>query len=51
MKFRHQLLDPDPPGSHHDVTLLADLNGNGRPDIIGKAYQERHVDIWWSETD
>lgn len=28
---------------------VADLNGNGRPDIIGKAYQERHVDIWWNE--
>jgi len=29
----------------------ADLNGNGRPDIIGKAYQERHIDIWWNETE
>lgn len=27
-----------------------DLNGNGRPDIVGKAYQERHVDIWWNES-
>lgn len=25
---------------------VADLTGNGRPDIVGKAYQERHVDLW-----
>ncbi len=34
LKFRHQVIDPDPPGSHHDITLIADVNGNGRNDII-----------------
>lgn len=29
---------------------VADMSGNGRPDIVGKAYQERHIDIWWNET-
>jgi len=30
---------------------LADLNGDGRPDIIGKPYDpERHIDIWLNET-
>lgn len=28
---------------------VADMNGNGRPDIVSKAYQERHIDIWWNE--
>jgi len=34
LKFRHQVIDADPPGSHHDITLIADVNGNGRNDII-----------------
>jgi hypothetical protein len=34
LKFRHQVIDPDPPGSHHDITLVADINGDGRNEII-----------------
>lgn len=34
LKFRHQVIDPAPPGSHHDITLLADINGDGRNEII-----------------
>ena len=34
LKFRHEVIDPDPPGSEHDITLIADVNGNGRNDII-----------------
>ena len=34
LHFRHQVIDPDPPGAMHDITLLADLTGNGLPDII-----------------
>ena len=34
VKFRHEVIDPDPPGEHIDVTLIADVNGNGRQDII-----------------
>jgi len=34
LKFRHEVIDPEPPGSEHDITLVADVNGNGRNDII-----------------
>ncbi|MBD3176823.1 MAG: VCBS repeat-containing protein [Armatimonadia bacterium] len=33
-RFRHEVIDADPPGSEHDITLTADLTGNGLPDII-----------------
>jgi len=48
LKFRHEVIDPDPPGSHHDITLIADLNGNGRNDVIigGK---EGPVNLFWYE--
>jgi len=34
LRFRHEVIDPDPPGAQHDITLLHDLTGNGRPDVI-----------------
>ncbi len=34
LHFRHIVIDADPPGSHHDITLLHDLTGNGLPDVI-----------------
>jgi hypothetical protein len=34
LKFRHEVIDADPPGSQHDITLIADLNGDGRNDVI-----------------
>ncbi len=42
------MIDPEPPGSHHDITLLADLTGNGQNDIIigGK---EGDVTLFWYE--
>lgn len=48
LKFRHQVIDPHPPGSHHDITLLADVNGDGRTDIIigGKRGE---VNLFWYE--
>jgi hypothetical protein len=48
VKFRHQVIDPDPPGSQHDITLVADVNGNGRNDIIigGK---QGNVTLFWYE--
>ncbi len=33
-RFRHVVIDADPPGSRHDITLLHDLTGNGLRDII-----------------
>jgi len=48
MRFRHEVIDPDPPGSHHDITLVADLTGCGLGDIIigGK---EGDVNLFWYE--
>lgn len=48
VKFRHQVIDPDPPGSQHDITLVADVNGNGRNDIIigGK---QGNAPLFWYE--
>lgn len=48
VKFRHEVIDPDPPGSHHDITLIADVNGDGRNDIIigGKRGE---VNLFWYE--
>ncbi len=48
LKFRHEVIDPDPPGSHHDITLIADVNGDGRNDIIigGK---QGDVNLFWYE--
>jgi len=34
LKFRHETIDPDPPGSMHDITLVGDINGDGRNEII-----------------
>jgi len=48
LRFRHEVIDPDPPGSRHDITLLADVNANGRTDIIigGK---EGDPNLFWYE--
>jgi len=48
LRFRHEVIDPDPPGSHHDITLLADVSGNSRTDIIigGK---EGDPNLFWYE--
>ncbi len=34
LRFRRVVIDADPPGAHHDITLLHDLTGNGLPDVI-----------------
>jgi hypothetical protein len=34
LKFRHQVIDPNPPGAEHDITLIGDINGDGRPEIV-----------------
>jgi len=48
LKFRHEVIDADPPGCLHDITLIADVNGNGRNDIIigGKSGE---VTLFWYE--
>ena len=32
--FEHKIIDSDPAGWENDVTLIADVNGNGLNDII-----------------
>jgi len=46
--FEHRVIDPDPPGSCLDITLVEDLTGNGLPDIIigGKAGE---ANLFWYE--
>lgn len=48
LKFRHEVMDADPPGWDHDITLIADVNGDGRNDVIigGKAGD---VNLFWYE--
>jgi hypothetical protein len=48
VKLRHQVIDPDPPGSHHDITLIADINGDGLSDIIIGA-KDGDVNLVWYE--
>jgi len=45
--FRHEVIDADPPGILHDITLLADLNGNGRLDIIIAAFRGEPTLFWY----
>ncbi|MGI5818951.1 MAG: FG-GAP repeat domain-containing protein [Armatimonadota bacterium] len=47
-RFRHVVIDDDPPGAHHDITLLHDLTGSGLPDVIigGK---EGPPNLFWYE--
>ena len=51
LRFRHEVIDPDPPGTHHDIVLLGDLAGDGRPDILGKpCLPKGQIDAWLNET-
>jgi len=47
VKFRHQVIDPDPAGSHQDVCLIADINGNGRNDIVIGAFKGEDNLVWY----
>ena len=33
-RFRHEVIDPDPPTTKLGICLTTDLTGNGRPDVI-----------------
>lgn len=46
--FRHEVIDPDPPGAHHDIVLLGDLTGDGRTDVVIGS-KEGDVHLWWYE--
>ncbi|MCP4644120.1 MAG: VCBS repeat-containing protein [bacterium] len=47
-RFRREVIDTNPPGSLLDITLVGDLTGNGKPDIIigGKAGE---ANLFWYE--
>ena len=46
MGFRHEVIDHAPPGIPVDITLLADVDGDGLTDIIigGK---QGEANLWW----
>lgn len=46
LKFRHEVIDSDPPGAQHDITLIVDVDGDGRNDIVigGK---QGDLNVFW----
>ncbi len=34
LAFRHEAIDADPPGRQHTFTLVSDVSGDGRPDVL-----------------
>jgi len=46
--FRYELIDGVPPGSHHDITLIADVNGDGRNDVI-IGCKGGEINLFWYE--
>ena len=45
--FRHEIIDPDPLGTKHDICLIGDIAGNGLPDIvIASKYGENNL-VWY----
>lgn len=34
LRFRHEVIDADPPGALHDIALIGDINGDRRNEII-----------------
>jgi hypothetical protein len=56
VKFVHKVIDPAPAGSENDVTLVADVNGDGYNDIIiggkfasGEGRREAKGNLVWYE--
>jgi hypothetical protein len=46
-EFRHEVIDPNPNGSHHDVCLICDVNGSGRNDIVIGAFKGKDNLVWY----
>lgn len=47
LAFTHQVIDASPAGTHNDVCLLGDINGDGRLDlVIGGKYGTGNV-VWY----
>ncbi|MGQ9731418.1 MAG: FG-GAP repeat domain-containing protein [Candidatus Zipacnadales bacterium] len=51
LQFRHECIDPHPPGSEHDITLLGDLTGNGLLDIIIGGKRGEFNLFWYEAPD
>ena len=47
IRFRHSVVDPEPPGTHQDVTLLFDVNGDGFNDIVIGAFKGQDNLVWY----
>ncbi|WP_435320887.1 FG-GAP repeat domain-containing protein [Haloarchaeobius sp. TZWSO28] len=50
MKFRHERVDPEPPGISNVICLPVDLTGNGRDDIIVGAKDGAPTLYWYENT-
>jgi hypothetical protein len=49
LKFRHELLDAHPPGEEHGITLLADVNNDGRLDVV-IGCKKGEYNLFWYES-
>jgi hypothetical protein len=48
MEFRHEVIDPDPPGEDNVICLTVDLTGDGREDVIVGA-KGGDPNLYWYE--
>ncbi|MBE3132369.1 MAG: VCBS repeat-containing protein [Acidobacteria bacterium] len=48
LTFRHETIDADPPGAQHAIALVADLNADGRPDVI-VGCKRGSANLFWYE--
>lgn len=51
LRFRHEIIDPDPPGAELDLCLPADLDGDGRIDILIGGKQGDPNLFWYRNPD
>ena len=48
LDFRHEVIDADPPGAEHDITLIGDIDGDGRNEIVIGGKEGRPSLFWYA---